>query len=77
MSSYGFGVALDGDIATIRPQVEAALKAQGFGILTEIRPNQPVARLRQLDMFGNRPTKLPQRCALYRGFNLHAGVRVG
>ena len=41
------------------------------------RPNQPVARLQQLDMFGNQPTKLPRRCALFRGFNLHAGVRVG
>jgi hypothetical protein len=51
----------------------------GRTILGE-RPNQPVARLRQLDMFGmfgNPPTSLPRRCAVLRGFNLYAGVRVG
>ena len=34
--SYTFGVVLSGDIASVRPRVEAALAAEGFGILTEI-----------------------------------------
>jgi uncharacterized protein (DUF302 family) len=34
--SYTFGVVLNGDIASVRPRVEAALAAEGFGILTEI-----------------------------------------
>jgi uncharacterized protein (DUF302 family) len=34
--SYTFGVVLNGDIVSVRPRVEAALAAEGFGILTEI-----------------------------------------
>jgi uncharacterized protein (DUF302 family) len=36
LTSYSFGTRLRGDVAEIRPRVEAALKAEGFGILTEI-----------------------------------------
>ena len=35
-TSYTFGTRLPGNIASVRPAVEAALKAEGFGILTEI-----------------------------------------
>lgn len=35
-SSYSFGVRVPGPIGDVRPRVEAALKAEGFGILTEI-----------------------------------------
>ncbi len=34
--SYTFGVVLNGDVVSVRPRVEAALAAEGFGILTEI-----------------------------------------
>jgi len=33
---YGFGKIVSGTVASVRPKVEAALKSQGFGILTEI-----------------------------------------
>jgi uncharacterized protein (DUF302 family) len=33
---FTFGTRLPGTIASVRPGVEAALKAEGFGILTEI-----------------------------------------
>jgi uncharacterized protein (DUF302 family) len=33
---YSFGTRLEVDVATARPVVEAALKAEGFGVLTEI-----------------------------------------
>ena len=33
---YGFSTTLQGEISEIRQQVEDALKAEGFGILTEI-----------------------------------------
>lgn len=33
---YTFGTHLDGPIADVRPRVEAALRAEGFGVLTEI-----------------------------------------
>jgi uncharacterized protein (DUF302 family) len=36
MSAYGFSTVLPGTIADVRPRVEAALKEQGFGVLTEI-----------------------------------------
>ena len=36
MTSFTFGTRLPGTIASVRPAVEAALKAEGFGILTEI-----------------------------------------
>lgn len=35
-SSYSFGVRVRGPIGDVRPRVEAALQAEGFGILTEI-----------------------------------------
>jgi uncharacterized protein (DUF302 family) len=35
-TSFTFGTRLNGSIAEVRPAVEAALKAEGFGILTEI-----------------------------------------
>jgi uncharacterized protein (DUF302 family) len=36
MTSYTFGTRLPGTIASVRPAVEVALKAEGFGVLTEI-----------------------------------------
>ena len=36
LSSFTFGTTLPGSIAEVRPRVEAALKAEGFGVLTEI-----------------------------------------
>jgi uncharacterized protein (DUF302 family) len=33
---YSFGTRVTGSVADVRPVVEAALKAEGFGILTEI-----------------------------------------
>lgn len=33
---YTFGIRLDAPFATVRESVEAALKSEGFGILTEI-----------------------------------------
>ncbi len=35
-TSYTFGTRLHGSVADVRPAVEAALKAEGFGVLTEI-----------------------------------------
>jgi uncharacterized protein (DUF302 family) len=36
MTSFTFGTRRPGTIAEVRPAVEAALRAEGFGILTEI-----------------------------------------
>jgi len=36
MTSFTFGTRVHGSVADIRPRVEAALKAEGFGVLTEI-----------------------------------------
>lgn len=36
LSSSTFGTRLRGSVADARPRVEAALKAEGFGVLTEI-----------------------------------------
>jgi uncharacterized protein (DUF302 family) len=35
-TSFTFGTRLPGTVAGVRPAVESALKAEGFGILTEI-----------------------------------------
>jgi uncharacterized protein (DUF302 family) len=35
-SSFTFGTRLHGSLVEVRPAVEAALKAEGFGVLTEI-----------------------------------------
>jgi uncharacterized protein (DUF302 family) len=35
-TSFTFGTRLPGPISAIRPAVEAALRAEGFGVLTEI-----------------------------------------
>lgn len=35
-SGYTFGTRLGGPVSAARPRVEAALKAEGFGVLTEI-----------------------------------------
>jgi uncharacterized protein (DUF302 family) len=35
-TSFTFGTRLPGAVADVRPVVEAALKAEGFGVLTEI-----------------------------------------
>ena len=36
LTSFTFGTSLDATVADARPQVEAALQAEGFGIITEI-----------------------------------------
>jgi uncharacterized protein (DUF302 family) len=36
LSSFTFGTQVEGTLAEVRPRVESALKAEGFGILTEI-----------------------------------------
>jgi len=36
LTSFTFGTTLPGSVAENRPRVEAALKAEGFGVLTEI-----------------------------------------
>lgn len=36
LTSFTFGTRLPGSVADARPKVEAALKSEGFGILTEI-----------------------------------------
>jgi uncharacterized protein (DUF302 family) len=36
LTSYTFGTRLPGTVGEVRPRVEAALKAEGFGVLTEI-----------------------------------------
>lgn len=36
LTAFTFGTRLPGTVADLRPRVEAALKAEGFGILTEI-----------------------------------------
>ncbi len=51
--------------------------AQGRAMLCE-PSGRRIKRLRQTWLFGPPPPrKLPRRCAVYEGFNLHAGVRVG
>lgn len=35
-TGYTFGTRLGGSVAQVRPAVEAALRAEGFGVLTEI-----------------------------------------
>jgi Uncharacterized conserved protein len=35
-TSFTFGTRVRGSVADVRPAVEAALKAEGFGVLTEI-----------------------------------------
>jgi uncharacterized protein (DUF302 family) len=36
MTGFSFGTRVEGTIDTVRPAVEAALRAEGFGVLTEI-----------------------------------------
>ncbi|ROR29475.1 uncharacterized protein (DUF302 family) [Inmirania thermothiophila] len=36
MASYGFSVTVKGDVEAVRERVIEALKAEGFGVLTEI-----------------------------------------
>ncbi len=36
LTAYTFGTRVPGTVAELRPRVEAALKAEGFGVLTEI-----------------------------------------
>jgi uncharacterized protein (DUF302 family) len=36
LTSFTFGTKVEGTLAAVRPRVEAALKAEGFGVLTEI-----------------------------------------
>ncbi len=36
LTKFTFGTRLTGSVADVRPRVEAALKAEGFGVLTEI-----------------------------------------
>ena len=36
LSPFTFGIRIPGSVASTRPQVEAALRAEGFGVLTEI-----------------------------------------
>jgi uncharacterized protein (DUF302 family) len=36
LTSFTFGARLPGAVAEVRPRVEAALKAEGFGVLTAI-----------------------------------------
>ena len=36
LPAYTFGTRLPATVAVVRPRVEAALKAEGFGVLTEI-----------------------------------------
>jgi uncharacterized protein (DUF302 family) len=36
LTKYTFGTRIAGSVADVRPRVEAALKAEGFGVLTEI-----------------------------------------
>ncbi len=36
LSKYTFGTRVAGTVLEVRPRVEAALKAEGFGVLTEI-----------------------------------------
>jgi uncharacterized protein (DUF302 family) len=36
LSNFTFGIRLAGSVVDVRPRVEAALKAEGFGVLTEI-----------------------------------------
>ena len=36
LTSFTFGTRLRGSVVEVRPLVEAALKAEGFGVLTEI-----------------------------------------
>jgi uncharacterized protein (DUF302 family) len=36
LTSFTFGTRLRGSVVEVRPRVEAALKAEGFGVLTEI-----------------------------------------
>ena len=35
-TAYSFGTRVPGTVADLRPRVEAALRAEGFGVLTEI-----------------------------------------
>lgn len=36
MAKYGMSIVLKGSLEAVKPQVVSALKAQGFGVLTEI-----------------------------------------
>ena len=36
LPAYTFGIRIPATVAVVRPRVEAALKAEGFGVLTEI-----------------------------------------
>jgi uncharacterized protein (DUF302 family) len=47
--SYGFGKTIDGDMDEARGRVEAALKAEGFGVLTEINVQATFKKKLDLD----------------------------
>ncbi len=36
LTAYTFGTRVPGSVSDVRPRVEAALKSEGFGVLTEI-----------------------------------------
>lgn len=47
---YGFGCTVAGSIADVRTRVEAALGAQGFGVLTEIDMSATLKKKLNLDV---------------------------
>lgn len=49
-TNYTFGTRVPGTVAAVRPRVEAALKVEGFGVLTEIDVAATMKAKLDLDM---------------------------
>jgi uncharacterized protein (DUF302 family) len=50
LTAYSFGTRVPGTVAAVRPRVEAGLKLEGFGVLTEIDVQATLKR--RLDVEG-------------------------
>ncbi len=48
--SYFFSKTLEGDVESLRPRVEEALKAEGFGVLTEINVQATLKKKLDVEM---------------------------
>ncbi len=49
LTAYSFGTRVPGTVAAVRPRVEAALKLEGFGVLTEIDVQATLKRRLDVD----------------------------
>lgn len=73
--SYTFDILLDGDVDALVPRVTEALKAEGFGVLTEINVKETLKKKLDVDF---RPYRILGACNPAFAFkSLSAEPRIG